>query len=144
MSGSESSRSCVFCRIIAGELPSNRLFEDDSVIAFLDIAPIVKGHALVVPRTHVELFTEVPADVLRPLMEGTQRVARAMVRGLAADGVNVFVANGASAGQVVPHVHVHVIPRFRDDGHRWNWAAGRYGDAVEAKALCERIAAALR
>ncbi len=143
MSQSEARGTCVFCRIIAGELPSNRVWEDEAVVAFLDIAPIVKGHALVVPREHVELFTDLPSESLHRVMDGAQRVARAMVRGLGADGVNVFVANGAAAGQVVPHVHVHVIPRYEHDGHRWNWSAGRYQDAAEAQAIRDRIVAAL-
>ncbi|MCX7819535.1 MAG: HIT domain-containing protein [Kiritimatiellae bacterium] len=143
MSQAGSSQSCVFCRIIAGELPANRLFEDEETLAFLDIAPIIKGHSLVVPRTHVELLTDAPERMLHRLVEGAQRVARAMLRGLSADGVNVFVANGAAAGQVVPHVHVHVIPRFREDGHRWNWAARSYATAEEARTIRDQIAAAL-
>lgn len=143
MNDFEIRQSCVFCRINAGELPSNRLFEDDVIIAFLDIAPIVKGHSLIVPRLHVELFTEVSADVRNRMTEGAQRVARGMIRGLGADGVNIFLANGAAAGQVVPHVHMHVIPRFSNDGHRWNWVASRYDNAAEASAIRDRIAAAL-
>ena len=112
---------CIFCRIVAGSLPCVRLCEDGDVLAFMDIGPIVKGHALVIPKAHRDPITDLSPDLLGRVMAMVQRVAAAQRRGLKADGVNVHQANGAAAGQVVPHVHVHVIPRFNGDGHRWNW-----------------------
>lgn len=137
------SANCIFCRILRGELPCTKVYEDDVVVAFMDIGPIVKGHTLVVPRQHLDPLTAVPPALLGRLMEVVQKIVRAQVNGLKADGVNVHQSNGAAAGQVVPHVHVHVIPRFADDGHRWNWAARKYDSPEEMKALAEAIRAAL-
>ncbi len=134
---------CVFCRIVAGELPSNRIYEDADVLAFLDIAPLVKGHTLVIPKAHIDPFMQAPPDIITPLFLAVQRVARAMMTSLKADGINLHQSNGKVAGQVVPHLHVHVIPRFADDGLAWNWRAGSYADPAEAKAMLERIKAAI-
>ncbi len=134
------SSSCVFCRIIRGELPCIRLYEDEQVLAFLDIGPLVKGHALVIPKRHLDPLTAVPPDLLGHLMSVVQRVATAQMERLGATGINVHQSNGAVAGQVVPHVHFHVIPRFADDGHRWNWTPRRYDSPEEFKAMGERLA----
>jgi len=122
---------CIFCKIVRGEIPSTKVYEDDHVLAFLDIGPVVKGHVLVIPREHYDPLTATPAPVLHELIEAMQRVADGLMRGLKADGVNIHQANGAAAGQIVPHVHFHVIPRFADDGHHWNWAARKYSDMDE-------------
>lgn len=135
--------TCVFCKIVRGELPCAKVYEDDAVLAFMDIAPIIKGHALVIPKLHVERIMDVPADILARVMTVVQRVARAQVDGLHADGVNLHQTNGAVAGQTVPHVHVHVIPRFEGDGHSWNWRAGAYANREEMAALAARLRQAL-
>ena len=137
------SESCIFCRLVRGEIPSTRIYEDEHVLAFLDIGPIIKGHTLVIPKAHHDPLTALPADLLARVMQVVQRVAAAQLSGLGADGVNVHQSNGAAAGQVVPHVHFHVIPRFADDGHRWNWAARKYDSPDEMKALAGRLAATL-
>jgi histidine triad (HIT) family protein len=134
---------CIFCRIVAGTIPSTRVYEDDQAIAFLDIGPIVKGHTLVIPRAHVDPLDAVPPDLLARLIAVVQRVARAQVAGLKADGVNVHQSNGACAGQAIPHVHFHVIPRFHGDGHQWNWCAGRYAGPPEMAETAARIRAGL-
>ena len=136
------STDCIFCRIVAGALPCVRLFEDEAVLAFMDVAPVIKGHALVIPKAHADPITDVPPDLLARVIQAAQRVAAAQLRGLGADGVNLHHATGAAAGQVVPHVHIHVIPRFADDGHRWNWAAKPYADEAEMQAAA-RIRGAL-
>jgi len=133
---------CVFCRIVAGEIPSVRLCETDEVLAFMDIAPIVKGHALVIPKAHYERVTDVPPALLHRVIEAVQQTVRAQCAGLGAEGVNIHQSNGSVAGQVVPHVHFHVIPRFRNDGHHWNWRAGRYADADDLRATADRIRSA--
>lgn len=133
------SDTCVFCRIVRGELPSTKIYEDDEVIAFLDIGPIIKGHALVIPKRHVDPLTALPPDLLLKVMAVVQKVAAAQVAKLGADGVNVHQSNGAAAGQVVPHVHFHVIPRFEGDGHRWNWAARKYDSPDEFAAMGKRL-----
>lgn len=137
------STSCIFCRIIAGELPSTKVYEDADVVAFLDIGPVIKGHTLVVPKTHVDPVTQVPPALLARIMTVVQKIAKAQMNGLKADGVNILQANGAAAGQVVPHVHFHVVPRFKTDGHHWNWAAKKYDNMDEMKRLADAIRSAL-
>ncbi|HPC20185.1 MAG: HIT family protein [Kiritimatiellae bacterium] len=134
---------CVFCKIIAGELPAFKLYEDADTLAFMDIGPLVKGHALVVPKTHYDSLSQTPDEVLARIIAVVRRIAHAQVEGLGADGVNVHQANGSVAGQVVPHIHFHVVPRFKHDGHHWNWSPHPYADPAEAAALAQRLQAAL-
>ena len=133
----------LFCKIVAGEIPAIKVFENDQVLAFMDIGPIVKGHVLVIPKTHHNPLSQIPDEVLAQVIAAVRRVAQAQQDGLGADGVNVHQSNGAAAGQVVPHLHFHVIPRFKHDGHHWNWTAHPYADLAEAAALADRIQAAL-
>ncbi|MFH0908755.1 MAG: HIT family protein [bacterium] len=133
------SDNCVFCKIVRGELPSTKLYEDDQVLAFMDIGPIVKGHVLVIPKQHVDPLTATPPDLLAKVMTVVQKVVKAQMNGLKADGVNVHQSNGAVAGQVVPHVHFHVIPRFATDGHTWNWATKKYENVEEMQKLAEAM-----
>ncbi len=134
---------CIFCKIIAGDLPCTKIYEDDEVIAFLDVGPIIKGHTLVIPKAHIDPLTELSDDLLGKLMAVVKRMTRAQLEGLGADGVNITQANGKAAGQVVPHVHFHVIPRFDTDGHRWNWNAKSYDSPAEMDTIGARITAAL-
>lgn len=137
------STDCIFCRIVAGEVPCTKVHETDRILAFMDIGPIVKGHTLVIPKEHFENITETPAELLGDMAAEIKRVAAAQLSGLSADGINVTQANGAVAGQVVPHIHFHVIPRFEDDGHQWNWNPRSYRDNDEMAGYAERIARAL-
>ena len=130
---------CVFCKIIAGQIPSTIVYEDDDVVVFMDIGPIIKGHALVVSRKHFDTVVETPDDLLAKLHAVAKRVARAQMNGLGADGVNIMQNNGKAAGQEVPHIHVHVIPRFNGDGHHWNWNARKYDDFSEMGQLAEKM-----
>jgi histidine triad (HIT) family protein len=106
--------SCLFCRIVAGEVPSRQIYADEHAVAFLDIGPWHRGHSLVVPRRHVpDLVTGSPA--LTEIAPAIDAVARLLVHRLAADGVNVLSSTGAVAGQEVFHLHVHVVPRYADE-----------------------------
>lgn len=134
---------CVFCKIIEGQVPSERVYEDERTIAFMDIGPVVKGHTLVIPREHYDPITETPPEVLKDLVVVVQKVARALVKGLGADGINVSQANGRVAGQEVPHIHFHVIPRFSTDGHKWNWLPRRYDDPKEMVKYAQAIRGAM-
>jgi len=138
------SADCIFCKIVKGELPCTRIYEDDDTLAFLDIGPIVKGHCLVIPKRHYDPITAIPEEDLKNLILSVQKVASAIKNGLAADGLNITQANGAVAGQVVPHVHFHVIPRFEGDGHSWNWNAKAYDNTNEMEACAQRICSALK
>ncbi len=130
---------CVFCKIVAGEIPSTKVYEDDDVLAFMDIAPIVKGHVLVIPKHHHNPITDTPDETLAKIIAVVKKVANSQVKFLQADGINVTQANGRLAGQVIDHVHFHVIPRFNDDEHSWHMPQGRYDDDKEAAELAKSI-----
>lgn len=134
---------CIFCKIVAGQIPCAKVYEDAEVLAFMDIGPLVKGHTLVIPKQHIEDIFEAPAGVLNRVMGVVQKIAAAQLNGLKAEGVNIFQANRKAADQVVPHMHVHVIPRYLADGHHWNWAAKKYADAQEMARYAESIRSAL-
>ena len=109
---------CLFCKIVVGEIPSHRIDEDDKTLAFLDINPWTRGHALVIPKTHSRnLYDVEPAD-LAAMHATAQRVARRMRDRLASEGVNILQSSEPVAMQTVFHTHVHVIPRYSDDGLR--------------------------
>lgn len=130
---------CIFCQIIAGELPSSKIYEDDDTIAIMDLYPVAKGHALVIPKTHCDPITDAPEDALSKTVITVQKVARAVIKGLGADGLNVAQANGKCAGQMIPHVHFHLIPRFDSDGDNRNWLPGEYTSLDEMAEYCEKI-----
>jgi histidine triad (HIT) family protein len=132
-------QDCIFCRIIRGELPATRIHEDNDAIVFMDIGPVVKGHLLVIPKEHYANLEETPAAVLAKLIALVQKIAAAQKKALRTDGVNIMQSNGRAAGQVVDHIHFHVIPRFLSDGHHWNWKAQKYADSGEMQALADKI-----
>ncbi|MFH1477810.1 MAG: HIT family protein [Verrucomicrobiota bacterium] len=135
---------CIFCKIVAGQLPACKVHEDADTLAFMDIGPIVPGHILVIPKLHVETLTAAPPVILQKLILVAQSIARAQLSAFKADGVNVMQANGQAAGQVVPHLHLHVIPRFTADGHHWNWKPRPYATSKEMNALAEKIKGVLK
>ncbi len=130
---------CVFCKIVAGQIPAIRVYEDEHILAFMDIAPVVKGHVLVIPKAHYDLITVTPDAELASCMSVARQIAEAQIKGLKADGVNLHQANGAAAGQVVPHLHFHVIPRYHDDGHNWNWHGGSYDSTEMMQQVSDQI-----
>jgi len=130
---------CIFCKIVSKEIPATAVYEDDDVLVFMDIGPIIKGHALVISKKHYDSVSETPDNILTKLHLSAKRVARAQMNGLGADGVNVMQNNGKSAGQEVEHIHVHVIPRFEGDGHHWNWNAKNYDNFDEMAELAEKM-----
>ena len=119
---------CIFCKIVAGEIPSSRVYEDDTTLAFMDIGPVQPGHTLLIPKTHYDRLTDLPEEVAADLARLLPRLSRAVVKAADADGFNIFQTNGACAGQVVPHVHIHIIPRHDGDGYSFHWKAGRYAE----------------
>ena len=124
-------------------MPCCKVYEDSDTMAFIDIGPIIKGHTLVIPKQHYDLVTETPADILQKLITSVQKVARAQITALKTDGINIIQANGKAAGQVVPHIHFHVIPRFNNDGHSRNWIPKSYADTNEMQQFANRIKKAL-
>ncbi|HRU04151.1 MAG TPA: HIT family protein [Candidatus Brocadiia bacterium] len=117
---------CVFCKILAGQIPSARIFEDSTRLAFLDIGPIQPGHVLLIPKTHYERLTDMPEEEAGSLLSVLPRLARAVVAATGADGFNIHQTNGACSGQSVPHVHFHIIPRHNTDGYSFHWKPGAY------------------
>jgi len=107
---------CIFCKIIRGELPSYKLYEDDKTMAFLDIHPVNAGHTLVVPKVHATNIFDISPEDWAAVAETVRVLSIAIEKGVNADGVNIAMNNREHAGQVVHHPHVHIIPRFRGDG----------------------------
>jgi len=130
---------CIFCKIVAGEIPSARIYEDGEVVAFLDINPLAEGHVLVVPRRHVERLVDLSADEAGALLRPVPAIAKALLAATGAEGFNVLQNNGRCAGQVVEHLHLHIIPRRPGDGLGYRWPAR----AAEPEAL-ERLRGEIR
>jgi histidine triad (HIT) family protein len=107
---------CIFCKIVRGELPSYKVYEDDATLAFLDIHPVNAGHTLVIPKNHSTNIFDIPQKDWEAVTKRSRLVALAIEKGLDADGVNIAMNNREHAGQVVGHPHIHVIPRFKGDG----------------------------
>jgi histidine triad (HIT) family protein len=107
---------CIFCKIIAGVIPCTRVYEDDEILAFMDIAPVSPGHALVIPKEHAETLFDMDAAQYGRLYEVACRIAHAIKGSLSPQGLNVMQLNGKAGNQVVPHVHVHLVPRSEGDG----------------------------
>ena len=123
----------VFCKIIAGDIPSVKIYEDELVYAFLDISPINLGHTLVIPKEHHQSASTIPEEVAGRMFHIGSRIGIAMKRELDIDGYNLHLADGTAAGQVVMHAHLHVIPRGVEDGFRWNWRQLKYEDGQMAE-----------
>lgn len=108
---------CIFCKIIQGELPSYKVYEDERVLAFLDINPINPGHCMVIPKTHYENIFDAPEEVVVDLAKAVKKIAPGVSKAVGAKGFNLGVNNGVDAGQIVFHSHWHIMPRFPGDGH---------------------------
>jgi len=134
--------NCVFCKIVRGEIPAAKLYEDDSVLAFLDISPINKGHTLVIPKKHYKNLYDLPEEEFQKVAVVVKRVSGAVKRATGAAGINVLQANEKAAGQEVMHFHVHVIPRFENDGSGFKWPKKEYKKG-EMQQLQEKIKSAL-
>jgi len=132
------SPDCLFCRIVAGELPSTRIDEDARTVSFMDINPATRGHALVVPRVHSADLRAIAPNDLAACAVAAQRVARRAREQLGATGVNLLNACGAAAWQTVFHFHIHVIPRYADDPLRLPWIPGP-GDPEEIRTAGEAL-----
>ena len=111
---------CIFCKIVEGELPSYKIYEDKRILAFLDINPVNKGHVLVIPKEHYLNVTDTPVDLLKELVAKCQQIAKAATEAVGVRDYNLTSNNGRGAGQMVDHVHFHIIPRFEKDNlHPW-------------------------
>lgn len=134
------AEDCIFCKIVAGELPATRIDEDERTLAFMDIAPWTRGHALVIPKAHARDLGETPEEDLAAVAAMAKRVALRQRERLGAEGVNLLNAFGAAAWQTVFHFHVHVIPRYHDDGMRPPARPGAGGGEDEIRAAGQELA----
>ena len=132
--------SCLFCRIVSGELPATIVYEDDNSVAFLDHRPLFHGHTLLVPRVHVETFGELPVSLVGSFFKTTQLLSRVIEAAMEAEGT--FVAMNNRVSQSVPHLHVHVVPRRKKDGLKgFFWPRTKYKSEEEMVAVKKLIAA---
>lgn len=129
---------CLFCKIAAKEIPSEVVYEDEKIIAFLDIYPTSFGHTLVIPKQHYENVLDADSDVFGPILSVVQKIGRAQVDSLGVKGFNVIVNNGKDAGQVIPHLHIHIIPRREGDGFT-HWHGPKYESDAQMKEYAEKI-----
>lgn len=133
---------CIFCKIVAGEIPAFKIYEDEHTLAFMDIHPANEGHALVIPKEHAENAWSISEDDIARTAITVRRVAGAVARTVESEGLNLVQANGPAAGQSVFHFHVHILPRRNGDGLGMTWAMPAQGDMQAIGALAERIRAA--
>ncbi|MCQ2388450.1 MAG: HIT family protein [Kiritimatiellae bacterium] len=131
--------NCVFCAIAAGEIPCFKIYEDDLVLAYLDINPFSEGHALVIPKAHTTGLLDTSDETLAAVIARVKKVAGRIQKTLPCDGFNVLQNNGAAAGQTVPHLHFHVVPRRGDGAGEIAFANGK-GDMDALKALAAKLA----
>ena len=129
---------CIFCAIAAGEIPCFKIYEDADFLAYLDINPFSEGHALVIPKTHVTGLLDAPDDLLAALVACVKKVAAHLKTALPCDGFNILQNNGAAAGQTVPHLHFHIVPRYGAGGGEISFA-NQKGDMSALEALAARI-----
>lgn len=112
------SEDCLFCQIVAGEIPSRSVYETETAFAFLDVNPLARGHTLVIPKDHYGTVSDLPEDVAGELFQAVRAVTPAVEAATGADATTVAINNGEDAGQEIPHVHFHVVPRQPGDGGR--------------------------
>ena len=132
-----SDKNCLFCKIIAGEIPGSKIYEDEKVFAFLDINPNSLGHTLLCPKEHYENTLETPEELLAHLVKIAKKITPKIVEAIGADGSNFFINNGETAGQVIFHTHWHIIPRFKNDD--FQYGGNKPYPAGEEKKVAEKI-----
>ena len=129
---------CIFCRIVKGDIPAAKVYEDDKFIGFLDIRPLNKGHTLLIPKEHHETIMDIPKEDLAKMCQVVKDIAKALSLAIAPDGYNIFCNNRKAAGQEVPHLHFHIAPRFLNDHHTFKWTHGSYKPG-EMEAIKQKI-----
>jgi len=133
---------CIFCKIVAGQIPCLKVYENGRVLAFLDIGPLSDGHTLVIPKEHYARLEDLPAELAGEIGKVLPKLGAAVVRAVGAPGYNVLQNNGRVAGQLVEHVHFHIIPRQPEDGLGYRWNAKKYPEGKDHQVL-QRVVAEL-
>lgn len=129
---------CIFCKLANGQIPTNTVYEDEDFRAILDMGPATKGHTLIIPKEHADNLYELPDDTVGKAMKLAKKLGERMVERLEADGLNIVQNNGETAGQTVMHFHIHVIPRYKDDGQKIGWKPGS-PSKEELESLCNKL-----
>ncbi|MEW6265449.1 MAG: HIT family protein [Thermodesulfobacteriota bacterium] len=134
---------CIFCKIVAGQIPATKIYEDDRLLAFLDINPLTRGHCLLIPKAHHENLMAMPPELLQDLIVAAQKISRAQLKALNALGLNLLQSNGRVASQIINHFHLHLLPRYRPDEiglASWELVPG---DKADIAAAAEAVRKAL-
>ena len=131
-------KDCLFCKIVAGEIPADKVFEDEDFIAVIDIKPVNLGHVLLLPKKHYRNLLDLPADILDKLGAHLQKLSLAVKQATGADGINIGINNEGAAGQLIFHQHSHIMPRFADDGFR-HWQGKENYTSEDFKKITEEI-----
>ncbi|WP_408069779.1 HIT family protein [Butyrivibrio sp. JL13D10] len=130
--------NCIFCKLANGEIPTNSIYEDDRFNVILDNGPATRGHCLILPKDHYSDLFELPDDTAAEAMKLAKKLATTLKTKLSADGINLVQNNGAAAGQTVHHFHLHIIPRYENDGQHILWNPTE-PSAEELKELCDKL-----
>ena len=134
----QTNPSCIFCKIIKGEIPSAKIYEDKQILGFLDINPANKGHALVIPKKHYETLNNMPEKETMKLIQIIQKVSQKIEKTLNPEGYNILMSNKPAAEQVIPHAHIHIIPRYTTDPFKLTWTHVRY-EPEEIQQLAKKL-----
>ena len=129
---------CIFCKLANGDIPTNKIYEDDNFTVILDLGPATKGHALILPKDHADCLFDLPDETAAKILPLAKKLGKKMVDSLNADGMNVIQNNGEVAGQSVLHYHLHLIPRYKNDGQHLLWKPGKMSDE-EAKEILDAL-----
>ena len=130
---------CIFCKIIEGEIPAVKVLDEELVLAFMDINPSSRGHMLVVPKKHAENIFEISEGDLAAVIKAVKRCATAVKEALKAEGVTVLQLNGTASDQIVPHLHIHIMPRWENDGLSVSTWEMKPGDMEEIKDIARKV-----
>ena len=133
---------CIFCKIINGDIPGEKVYEDDDVLAIMDINPANKGHVLVIPRKHYETYLDLPDEIAAKMGKASKKVAQGVLKAAEVEGFNILNNNKKVAGQIVPHVHIHIIPRYEADGVDMSFSQKEYSEG-ELKSFADKIKRAI-
>ena len=133
-----TDNNCIFCKIANGEIPAKTIFENERFKVILDVSPATKGHALILPKSHYRNLLDLPEEVAEEVIKIAKKIAALMKDKLGCDGINIVQNNGEAAGQTVFHFHMHVIPRYKEDGQVIGWKPGQL-TAEELETVCELL-----
>ena len=133
------NHNCIFCQIVTKNLPNAIIYEDEKFLAFLDRYPINYGHSLIIPKVHFDNILEMPPDLVGEMYTLVPHIARAIINSINGNGFNVSQNNGRSANQIIPHVHVHIIPRFLLEKNKGQWPMRKIANMDELKDLANSI-----